>query len=116
MRTQPENQFSLHDRLSTLRRAIRIAWQGGHALSDDDVECLLRELETAIDESAELYRQLSAKRWNDRASADALGEIVWAEARRANSNVVLFPIVERPLWPQEALHDRPLHDAGEDGA
>lgn len=112
MRTQPETKFPLHDRLCTLRRAIRIAWQGGHPLSDDDVECLLRELEASIDESAELYRQLSARRWNERASADALGEIVWAETKRPGSNVVLFPTAERPLWPQ----DRPLHDAGDDCA
>ena len=115
MRTQPDNQFSLHDRLSNLHTAIRTAWRAGLSFSDDEMECLIRELLACIDESAELYRQLSARRWNERASADAFGEIVWAETRRPGSNVVLFPIVERPLHDRP-LHDRPLHDAGEDGA
>lgn len=113
MRTAPDNRFELHDRLCGLHEVIRTAWRDGESFRDEDVENLLLVLTACIDEAAELYRQLSAKRWNERAAADPLAEAVIAEATRPGGNLLLFPVAGRPL-PGDALQLIPTHDRGND--
>lgn len=97
MRTSPDRQYQLHDRLARLKAAFRTMYRGGGVLTPRDAERIDAELAAAIDEACLLYAELSAKRWNERATADPLAEVVLAEAAKPGSSVLLFTKRARPL-------------------
>lgn len=121
MKTFPDRRYELHDRLARLKAAFRTMYRGGGVLTPRDAERIDAELAAAIDESCLLYAELSARRWNERAAADPLAEVVLAEASKPGATVLLFTKCARPLpagavqlggpalpadeWPVWSTHD-----------
>jgi len=99
MKTSPDQQFSLYDRLAHLHNQFRRAGRNCDSLVLDagDIAQLLVQLSDAAHEAERLYSKLSARFWNERAAADPLAEAVLAQIGRCDTNIVLFPVVCRPI-------------------
>lgn len=102
MKMATDRNYGLEDRLADLRRRFASYAYDGVALTAEDVVGLIWELEQCRDEAARLARELSASRWNDRAAFDEVADLVLAEAGRPGTNLLLFPVVGRPI-PGDAL-------------
>ena len=102
MKAAFERACDLEERLAVIRRALSPHAYDGLRLSARDVRDLIEEIEDCRHEAGLQRNELSRRRWNARSAADPLAEIVVAEAGRAGTNLVLFPVAARPL-PADAI-------------
>lgn len=97
MKLAHERAYEIETLIGDMRRRLARHAFDGVRLSPADVRGLVEMLADIGQQVGAMERELSATRWNGRAARDHIVEIVLAETRRQGSNLVLFPVIGRPL-------------------
>lgn len=97
----PEPMYVLEERLQQLRHLFARHAHDGVQLNPQDIANLTEALQDCEYEASKMRLEVSRKRWNDRAAADPLIEVVMAEAERPGTNLLFFPVLGRPI-PSDA--------------
>ncbi|WP_054309994.1 hypothetical protein [Mesorhizobium sp. 1M-11] len=92
--------LELSDGLQQLKRLFVDYQHEPRVLEPDDARIIQQCIELCYARARELENEVSAKRWNDEARRDRLVEMdrILSEIQRPGTNVMLFPVVERPIF------------------